>query len=38
MVLTGESEVLEEKRFQCRFVHHRSDTDWARIEPGPEQK
>jgi hypothetical protein len=38
MVLTRESEVLREKSFQCHFVHHISDTDWPRIEPGPEQK
>lgn len=38
MVLIRESEVLGEKNFQCHFVHHISDTDWARIEPGPEQE
>jgi hypothetical protein len=38
MVLTGESEVLGEKRFQCHLIHHKSDTVWGRIEHGPEEK
>jgi len=35
MVLTGESEVLGEKLFQCHCIHHKSQSG---IEPGPEQK
>jgi len=32
MVLTGECEVLGEKRFQCQLIHHKSDTVWAWTE------
>ena len=29
------NEVLQEKKSQCQFVHHKSHLDWSGIEPGP---
>jgi hypothetical protein len=32
--LAGETEVLGEYLFHCRFVHHKSHMTWPGIEPG----